>query len=533
MDLNNNDDNNSSNGIKGKFNERLFRIRKERLRFRKYGFITDEDEENRFIIFGRNIIKIMLVLPSFIYSHVVTRDKEYIDKSLKENNKSKKSIVVDNKMFKNFDNVVSKLNDEFNNVNINELSNKENNKDIRKLKVNKIKDIDMLLLKKKRVELVNCNNVNDNYNLDTEIDIRKKKLQKEIVDLIKKRLVKNINEFEILQSELYILNELGLENIYLKDCENDIKEIKKLLSKINILKQKYDYLKDNVDFQYMLEYDDNLLIDKILELKDICSIDDIKNTIDDYKILDEYKYLYLKIDKLQEDVIKFEDEKNKKAVELKKRDIDFNKLKDDMYNIDKEKERYDSFVKQQEEFLKKLEENISKIESFERINYKLNGFNKLLANSFKYLGLLFVNPLKGVIPGIATQTLITKNLVHNLYNNLSWEEERKMVYESIDYSETINNAIDNLDYISGLVDSTLEEIVLLKSKYKTDFAKYSDNISDYKDVVKKLNKIENAVLGNKIKIEIMKSKMKEKEIINRNKMKMVKKLNDNANSSNN
>jgi hypothetical protein len=283
----------------------------------------------------------------------------------------------------------------------------------------------------------------------------------------------------------------------------------------------------------MLEYDDNLLIDKILELKDICSIDDIKNTIDDYKILEEYKYLYLKIDRLQEDVIKFEDEKNRKVIELKERDIDFDKLKNDMYNMDVEKDQYEIFVKQQEFFLKELDEKISKIDSYERVNYKLKGFNKLLGNSFKYLGLLLVNPLKGVIPGIATQTLITKNLVHNLYNNLSWEEEKKIVYESIDYSVSISNAIDNLDLTSTLVDSTLEEIMLLKSKYNKDFSKYSENISDYKDVIKKLNKIENAVLGSKIKIEIMKSKMKEKEIINKNKLKMVKKLNENANSSNN
>ena len=531
MNLNNNDDNNSSGGVKGKFSERLLRIRKERLRFMKFGFINDENEENRFIILGRNIIKIMLVLPSVIYSYVVTRDKEYIDKSMKENNKGMKSIVINNKVLKSSDNVDSKLIDELNIVN--EQSIKENNENIRKLKVNKIKDIDLFLLKKKGIELVNGTGFNDNYNLDAEIDIRKKKLQKEIVDLIKKRLVKNINEFEILQSELFILKELGLENIYLKDCENDIKEIKKLLSKINILKQKYDYLKDNVDFQYMLEYDDNFLIDKILKLKDICSKDDIKNTIDDYKILEEYKCLYLKIDKLQDDVIKFEDEKNKKLEELKRRNIDFDKFKDDLYNIDKEKESYDSFVKQQEEFLKKLEENISKIDSFERVNYKLKGFNKLLNNSFKYLGLLLVNPLKGVIPGIATQTLITKNLVHNLYNNLSWEEERKLIYESIDYSGTISNAIDNLDYTSSLVDSTLEEIVLLKNKYEMNFNRYSENISDYKDSIKKLNKIENAVLGSKIKIETMKFKMQEKEIINKNKMKMVKKLNENANSYNN
>ena len=527
MNFNNNEDNSSNGGNKGKFRERLIRIKNERLRFRKHGSIKDNEEEYSIITFGRNIFKIILAFPSVVYSHVIIKDKDKDGKSLKKNNNNKleKANVDDEETFNILDGNIDIKNNSLNLI----------DEDINKIKVKKIKEINVLLLKKKREELVNNNNLLDNVKLDYNLDIeqKKRKLQKEIIDLIKKKLVKNINEFEILQSELYILKEFGLENIYLSECENDIKEIKKLLSKVNSLKEKYDYLKDNVDFQYMLEYDDNFLIDKILELKDICSKDDIKHTIDDYKILEEYKYLYLKIDKLQEDVIKFEEEKNKKAVELKKRDVDFDKLKSDIYSIDNEKERYDSFVKQQENFLRELEEKISKIDSYERVIYKLKGFNKLLGNSFKYLGLLLVNPLKGVIPGIATQTLVTKNLVHNLYNNLSWEENRKMIYETFDYSGMICNAINDLDYTSSLVDSTLEEIMLLKNKYEKDFSKYSDNISSYKETIRKLNKIENAVLGSKIKIETMKSRMKEKEIVNKNKMKMVKKLNENSNSSNN
>lgn len=503
MDLNNKDDNSSDGGNKGKFSERLNRIRNQRLKYRKYGSIK-EDEEHKALTFGRNIFKIALALPSVIYSHVVMNN---------EKNKKKQFNAVND------------------NIDINDEKAIEN---IRKLKVKKIKEINIILLKKKRDELVN-NNLVGNFNLDDNLVLeqKKKELQKQIIDLIKKKLVKNINEFEMLQSELYILKELGIENIYLSECQGDIKEIRKLLSKVKSLKEKYDYLKDNIDFQYMLEYDDSFLIDKILELKEICSRDDIKHTIDDYKILEEYKYLYLKIDKLQDDIIKFEEEKNKKAIELKQRDVDFEKLKNDLYVVDKEKERYDSFVKQQEYFIKELEGKISKIDSFERVTYRLKGFNKLLGNSFKYLGLLLINPLKGIIPGIATQTLITKNLVHNLYNNLSWEEDRRMVYEAMDYSGMIGNAINDLDYTTSLVDSTLEEIVLLKNKYKSDFSKYSENISSYKDAIQKLNKIENAVLGSKIKIETMKSRMKEKEIANKNKMKMVKKLNENSNSSNN
>ena len=226
----------------------------------------------------------------------------------------------------------------------------------------------------------------------------------------------------------------------------------------------------------------------------------------------------------------FEDERNKKALELKGRDINFDKLKDDMYNVDKEKERYESFVKQQELLLNNLDENVSKIDSYDKVTYKLKGFNKLLGNSFKYIGLLLVNPLKGLIPGIATQTLITKNLVHNLYNNLFWEENKKTIYEAIDYSNDINNAINNLDMTSFLIDSTLEEVILLKERYKKEFSKYDYAFSDYNDTIKKLNKIENSVMSSKIKIDSMKLKMKENEKLNTNRLKKIKKLNTSDNN---
>ena len=100
-----------------------------------------------------------------------------------------------------------------------------------------------------------------------------------------------------------------------------------------------------------------------------------------------------------------------------------------------------------------------------------------------------------------------------------------MVYETIDYSKEINNAINNLDDTSSLIDSTLDEVVKLKSKYINEFSKYENSISGYHDTIKKINKMENAILGSKIKIDIMKQRMREKERQNSNKVKRVKKLN--------
>lgn len=528
------DNNNSSNsGNKSKWNDRLSKMRRDRLRKKKYGTL-DEKDEFTFKDLGRNVLKVILVMPSVIYTNVTGKDKvnnnkrvnngKKINISSNDNSKDKKSVV-------NVGDSIKLVNENLDDT----LKRNGEYQEYRRFKVDKIKDINVSSLKRNRdLLLKNSNLVNDSSVRETadliDVEIRKRKLQKEIVDLIKKKLVNNINELEMLQSELYVLNELDNGDIYLDECKQDVKEVKKLLSKVKALKEKYDYLKDNVDFEYMLEYGDDFLVDKILELKDICSRSDIKHTVEDYKILEEYKFLYLKIDKLQENTIKLEEYKSNKVEELKQRDIDFDEMKSHLYDVDREKERYDDFVKRQEIIFEELNDKIAKIDSHEEVTYRLKGFNQLLGNSFKYLGLLLVNPLKGLVPGIATQTLVTKNMVRNLYKNLEWEEDRRMVYDAIDYSNEINIAINNLDSTSSLVDSTLEDIVRLKSKYMNEFSQYEGSFSSYKDAIKKLNKIENAVLGNKIKIENMKIRMREKERQNENKLKMVKKLNSSSNN---
>jgi len=488
-----NDENNGSNDNRGKFSDRIKNIRKERLKRKKHTSVEVE-EENVFKKTGRNILKVILVVPSVIYTHV-NSDK-------KKNGEDKKKEIF----------ALNKKNELTSDKKVDDLRDYQQNNE-RKIKVNKIRDIDVSLLRKKK-ELYLKDLEKSGIYLDKEVQnvvdaqIKIAILQKEIIDLIKKRLVKSVNELEVLQSELYILKEVDGNSVYFDKCKENIREIKKLLSKVKSLKEKYDYLKETVDFDYMLEYGDDFLIDKILELKEICSRDDIKYIVDNYKILDEYKYLYLKIDKLHEDTIKLEEERDKRVEDLRQRDIDFDKMKNDVYDVDREKDRYDNFVREQELFLKKLGEKVNQIDSHERVTYRLKGFNQLVGNSFKYLGLLLVNPLKGLIPGIATQTMVTRNMIHNLYNNLEWQEDRKMIYEAIDYSLSIKAAIDNLDDTSILVNSTLEDVMRLKMKYMSEFSKYEKEIPGYRDTIRKINKIENAMLGSKIKIELMKQKMK-------------------------
>lgn len=492
-DMNINEDNNSSanNGGKGKFKERLKNIVRDR-RKKKNSVNSTVIDNNQYD--ARRLAKPFLIIYSLFYDAIKNDNKKH--------NKIKMVSQKENNLNNNIDN-----NDNISGESINDTN------------VNKLKFVN--------IEQPQNNSLIDNIELN---DKETQKLQKEIINLIKKRLVENMNELQILQSELYILKEVTGNDIFLDKCCDDIKEVKKLLSKIKTLKEKYEYLKENTNFDDLLEIGDDVLVDKILELKDMCNSDNLKNTVQNYKILEEYKYLYVKIDKFEDDINKFNDYKLAKEEELKQRDIDFDKLKNDIYDKQDEQNEYDRFVREQEIILNNINDKLLQFDSHEVVNYKLKGFNQLITNSFKYLGLLLASPFKGIIPGIATQTLATKNVIYNLYNNLEWQEERKMVYETIDFSVSINIFKNDLDKTLNLVNATLEDIARLKEKYKKEFSKYEYSFTEYSEIFKKINKMENAIINNKIKINLMQEKILEKEKQNTEKMKRVKKLNCSVNN---
>lgn len=492
MNINEENNGSTNNGGKGRFFERLKKIQRDKHKKKTLDF-DDFRKNEKIKSDNRKILKPFLIVSSFFLGAIKSDNKK---QEQKEN-----------------------ISNDINNVNIvNYNKQNYNSKEIKETKI----------IDRKNTGKYNKNVIENSIikmDNDGSKDYKIQNLQIEIINLIKKRLVKTINELEILQSELYVLKEVTGEDIYLNDCTEKIKEVKKLLSKIKNLKEKYDYLKNNIDFDSLLETSNDSLVDKIIELKDLCSSEDIKNTIQNYKILEEYKYLYLKIDKLEEEVIKFDEYKKNKEEELKNRDIDFEKFKNEFYDKELEQGRYNNFIKEQENFLQNLNEKILNISSKEVVNYRIKGFNQLLGNSFKYLGLLLASPLKGLFPSIAMQTVATRNVIHNLYNNLEWEEERKIVYEAIDFSLSIHTAIDEFDKTLNLIGVTLNDIKNLKSRYMEKFAKYEHSFSNYSEIIKKINKMENAILNNKIKIELMKEKMYEKEKENDSKIKRVKKLN--------
>lgn len=499
-------------GNKGKFSERLKRIVffKRNKRVNNEQDIEQIEDTNKIYI---DFLKVLAAIPGLVYDNVISTDIKKKDSQ----HDSYKNVTIKTSDSSKVDQL---------NLFVNNDLNYQNKKNIDRLVKRKIiSDIFIPEIKDRQDKYYIENN--QGYIKQKAIEDNKiKQLEKSIINLIKKDLIRIVNEMEMVQSELYILSEINGETKVLKDCQRELDQVKNMLCKIDKLKEQYDFLKDNYDFEYLLEINNNDLVDKIIELKDSFGNNELKAVSKDYKLLEAYKYLYLKIDDLHEKTAAFEEKKKEEAAKLKERDINFEELKQDVYNINGINQNYENFVNNQNNLLKEIDVNINKISSYEQVNYHLKGFGALFRNSFKYFGLLMMSPLKGIIPSIATETLITGNLVKNLYNNLEWEQTRKMVYEAIDYSNMINNAISDLNNTSMIVDTTLDDIVHLKMKYNEQFKKYQGDFLEYREIMHKINDMENKILGNKIKIEIMKKRTLEQQKINDKKLKLVKELNE-------
>lgn len=520
----------STNGNKGRFSERLSKMRRDRIRIRKYGRMEELEEElikkkqKKAVLVKSVIIPVAIVTGAFTSSdkkHEVEKKVEIINDNemtltpasqraiRKGSTNIRKQVLVDGENAEVLDLDISFV-----------LEDKDKDKNV--TSVNKV-GVDAELTNNSYHDEKSFQN---DDNTDSSI-IERQKLEKAILDLFKKRFIKNINELELLQSDLYILSQIDNNDIEYQKCLENIKTVRIILNKIRDLKENYDFLKDNYDFEYLLELNDNSLIDKIIELREMCSKDQLDDVIEEYKLLDEYQYLYTKIDELEKETVKFEDYKDKKVEELKERDIKFEDFKNNVVNLDKINNSYVRFVDEQNEFLKDLEEKIANIDSYEQVELHLKGFDRLLNNTFKYMALLLVSPLKGLLPSVATEMLITRNTIKNLRNNLKWEETRKMVYTAIDYDSSIRYAIANVEDVSGLVDNALDDVVRLKREFNDRFSQYSSELPEYKAVIKKLNKMENAIAGNRVKLNVTMDKLKHDKMVNENKLKRVKKLNDN------
>ena len=148
-------------------------------------------------------------------------------------------------------------------------------------------------------------------------------LKKDILIGIRKNFIDEINKLEVLNSELYVLSKFDMDSSLLQECNDYLKKVKQLLDKLNKLNKQYNIYKENYYFENILDMDDKNLLDKILLFGELCNLEDRKNLVKDYKVLDSYKYLYSKLEEVKKQCALLEEKSEEKIKKLEDANIFF------------------------------------------------------------------------------------------------------------------------------------------------------------------------------------------------------------------
>lgn len=366
----------------------------------------------------------------------------------------------------------------------------------------------------------NTNNVNKDKITNT---ISNNELEKKIYLKLEKELIRLKNECEIIESEEYIINKYEKDQEVYNNALRINKKIDKLLIKLKKIEKDYKLFKDKDLIKEPLFLEDTLLIDDIIEYRESLSKIKTSPINNKLKLLGEYQYLYLNLDKLIDKTEQIKEISNKRVEELSLRDQNYKEAKNKIVNISEIENCTSKIINKNKMYLEELSKKVDKITEEKYIEKKLEGMNGFFTSSLRYIFLLTLTPLSGIFPGIAARTIATRKLLHGMLENMHYKTKEKSLFLADNYLDEINNRIYDIKDLEDNIDSAIEEVQKLKKEFQDEFLAY--NLPEYDKTYKKLELIEVNILNNKEKTRIIKEKLIKNKTLNKNTLLKVCKLN--------
>ena len=370
--------------------------------------------------------------------------------------------------------------------------------------------------------LKNKNTNNVNKDKITNI-ISNTELEKKIYLKLEKELIRLKNECEIIESEEYIINKYEKDQEVYNNALRINKKIDKLLIKLKKIEKDYKLFKDKDLIKEPLFLEDTLLIDDIIEYRESLSKIKTRPINNKLKLLGEYQYLYLNLDKLIDKTEQIKEISNKRVEELSLRDQNYKEAKNKIVNISEIENCTSKIINKNKMYLEELSKKVDKITEEKYIEKKLEGMNGFFTSSLRYIFLLTLTPLSGIFPGIAARTIATRKLLHGMLENMHYKTQEKSLFLADNYLDEINNRIYDIKDLEDNIDSAIEEVQKLKKEFQDEFLAY--NLPEYDKTYKKLELIEANILNNKEKTRIIKEKLIKNKTLNKNTLLKVRKLN--------
>ena len=361
------------------------------------------------------------------------------------------------------------------------------------------------------------------------IEERKKRLKTlgvEITKKIREGFDEKLDELEVLESELWLLNQQNNSEIELERVRELKKKINDLIDKLNLIIKQYNLYAESYYMDNVIGLDDNVLLDDIIDYRTLLdSFEGEQAFIEEVKALDEFKALYDSLVEIKADTEKLQEENEEKIEEYDIRDKKYDSIKLEMISALDIGKKTDLEVSRQNEYIKRLMEDIEKIDRHEYVTSHLRGVGALLSSSLRYMRALVMSPLSGMIPGIGMQALVARRMIANAYRHLHFEDINHVYYEAIDYDSELNHHLLSVIYVEDMVDGAIKDVSRLREEFMSI---YDRRIPGYEDTLKKIGEIEKNLVRSQNRVLLAKKNLKRSKKINENKLVRVRKLNDEA-----
>ncbi len=359
---------------------------------------------------------------------------------------------------------------------------------------------------------------------DVERIDRLRIIEGDLISRIRESFEDKLDELEILDGRLYLLSCEKEDALVIEQMKELKIKIDQFISELNHLINQYNAYKKNYYLDHVTEIDDDVIVDDMIDYRILLdNMDDEKKFVSGYKKLQEFEEYYNHLKKIKSGVGQLKKEVEEKSSQIYDRDDKYHQITSSLVDVNAINQSCNEEINRQNDYFDNLLKNINDIEKEEYTTNHLRGLGDLAAMSFKYLGLMMLNPLKGTIPGIGIQTLAARNMVVNMYHNLHFEEVKHIHYKAHDFENEINDKLNDINYTSILIDDTLKKIDMLSHDF---MLQYDSNIPSYDDTLNKIQAIRHIVFRNQNKVNKIKSNLEKGKKINEEKLIRVRELNE-------
>lgn len=354
-------------------------------------------------------------------------------------------------------------------------------------------------------------------------DIDKKiELETIIIKKIKDEIISKKNELEIINSELYILEQKNEEINKKNEIQKQKKEINKLLKRIAKIKEQIDIYSKDKTLEDAIYLDNRSVIDDILEYKKICETRE--SLKEEYECIEEYGTIVKKIDELNEKCIKLEEQKNIQMGLQEIQEDEIEELEKDLIKEDKNINSINNLISEQTELINEIDEKISIIETEKEIVYNYDLLNRLISLELKYMAIMSLSPLKGTIPYITIAALKIRDTMKLLLSRPLVKAEEKITYISKDYINEIENSEYRINDIENIMNDSVNTISNFKEKILNNEVLKTN--PKYEELILKLEKMTDFLNENISKVEILKAKNNRAKTKNKDTLIKVLRLNE-------